>query len=92
MRYDYFREQLLRKRISARRILAPTRNFVFPHQDNLRWHGHHAEVQAPRDDLFGTGKTALKVSANKGLATTAAADSYRRHEREDSGNAIRETP
>ena len=65
IRYDYhansFPEQTLGPTFAT-----PTRNFVFPEQDNLSYHDITPKSQAVVD-LFGNGKTALKVSLNKYL-------------------------
>jgi hypothetical protein len=44
---------------------------TYPAQDNLRWHDLSPRLGATYD-LFGTGKTALKVSLNKYLENQAA--------------------
>src|SRR5688572_3644699 len=71
IRYDHhanhFPEQALGPTYAT-----PTRNLTFPEQDNLSWHDITPKSQAAYD-LFGNGKTALKVSLNKyltGLGTT----------------------
>jgi hypothetical protein len=65
IRYDYhansFPEQTLGPTFAT-----PTRNFVFPEQDNLSYHDITPKSQAVVD-LFGNGKTAVKVSLNKYL-------------------------
>ena len=65
IRYDYhansFAEQTLGPTFAT-----PTRNFVFPEQDNLSYHDITPKSQAVVD-LFGNGKTAVKVSLNKYL-------------------------
>jgi hypothetical protein len=56
----------------------PTRNLTFPEQDNLNWQDITPKSQAAYD-LFGNGKTALKVSLNKvsgGPGTTNANAGY----------------
>jgi len=65
IRYDYhansFPEQTLGPTFAT-----PTRNFVFPEQDNLSYHDITPKSQAVFD-LFGNGRTAVKVSLNKYL-------------------------
>jgi hypothetical protein len=77
IRYDHhanhFPEQTLEPTFAT-----PTRNITFPAQDNLSWHDITPKSQAAYD-LFGNGKTALKVSLNKylaGLGTTNANAGY----------------
>ena len=65
MRFDYFANSFSEAHIGPA-ILAPTRDFVFPHQNNLLWKDITPRM-AVAYDLFGTGKTAVKFSANKGL-------------------------
>jgi hypothetical protein len=65
VRYDDFKSSFPEVTIGPAR-LAPDRNFTFPHQDNLGWKDITPKLGLTYD-LFGTGKTALKVSANKYL-------------------------
>jgi hypothetical protein len=71
IRYDHhantFPEQTLGPTYAT-----PTRNVTYPEQPNLSFHDITPKSQAAYD-LFGNGKTALKVSLNKylsGLGTT----------------------
>ena len=70
LRYDYFRASFPAVTIGPGQF-APTRNLTLPEVGGVRYHD-----LAPRSglayDLFGDGKTALKVSLNKYLAFLAA--------------------
>jgi hypothetical protein len=77
IRYDHhsntFPEQTL-----GQTFATPTRNLTFPEQSNLDFHDITPKSQAAYD-LFGNGKTALKVSLNKylsGLGTTNTNAAY----------------
>jgi hypothetical protein len=65
IRYDYhansFPEQVLGPSFAT-----PTRNLVFPEQDNLSYHDITPKSQAVFD-VTGSGKTAIKISLNKYL-------------------------
>ena len=65
MRFDYFANSFSEAHIGPA-ILAPARDFTFPRQKNLLWKDITPRLAASYD-LFGDGKTAIKVSANKGL-------------------------
>jgi hypothetical protein len=73
LRYDYFHVSFPPQPIGPGEFV-PTRNFELPAADGVRWH----DLQ-PRSglayDLFGNGKTALKVSLNKYLAFYALPNS-----------------
>jgi hypothetical protein len=70
LRYDYFHLSYPDTPIGPGPF-APNRNFVLPAADGVRWH----ELE-PRSglayDVFGDGKTAVKVSLNKYLAAQSA--------------------
>jgi hypothetical protein len=65
LRYDHFINSFP-EQVLGPSPLAPNRNIVFPRQDNLDW-----QDITPKSglayDLFGDGKTAIKVSLNKYL-------------------------
>ena len=64
-RYDYFANSFPEVHIGPA-ALAPNRNFTVPHQSNISWQDITPKLGVTYD-LFGTGKTALKASANKYL-------------------------
>jgi hypothetical protein len=74
LRYDYFRIHFPETLVGPA-ALAPNRNIVFPETDGVRWH----ELE-PRSgvafDLFGNGKTAVKLSMNRYLAAQAAQGTF----------------
>jgi hypothetical protein len=70
VRYDYFANSFPEVTIGPA-ALAPNRNFTFPHQDNIFWKDITPKVGVAYD-LFGTGKTAFKASANKYLQNAGA--------------------
>ena len=65
LRYDYFASAFPEQRLEPA-PLTPRRNIVFPATPNLRWHDVSPKLAAAYD-LFGTGKTAVKVGLNKYL-------------------------
>jgi hypothetical protein len=69
-RYDYFATSFPEQHAGPA-LLSPTRNFTFPAASNLAWHDISPRLGASYD-VFGTGKTALKVSLNKYLQNEAA--------------------
>ncbi len=70
LRYDYFHDFFPETPIGPADY-APNRNIVFPKTDGVTWH----DIQ-PRSgfayDVFGDGRTAVKVSLNKYMAGQAA--------------------
>jgi hypothetical protein len=73
LRYDYFHVSFPAVVVGPGEFV-PARNLALPEADGVRWHD-----VAPRSglayDLFGTGKTAIKVSLNKYLAFYALPNS-----------------
>jgi hypothetical protein len=65
LRFDYFANSFPEVHITPA-ALAPTRDYVVPHQDNIAWKDVTPKFGVTYD-LFGNGKTALKASANKYL-------------------------
>jgi hypothetical protein len=70
IRYDHFGSSFLETHIGPA-ALVPNRNFTFPKQKNLKWNDITPRFGAAYD-LFGTGKTAIKVSVNKYLQNAGA--------------------
>lgn len=65
LRYDYFHVSFPAQTVGPG-PLVPNRNFSFPKTDGVTWHDLQPRVGVAYD-LFGDGKTALKVSLNKYL-------------------------
>ena len=65
LRFDYFGNTIPENHLGPG-PLAPTRDVTFPAQPNLGWKDLSPKLSAVYD-LFGTGKTALKVSLNRYL-------------------------
>jgi hypothetical protein len=65
IRYDHFAASFPEQTVGPAN-LAPTRNFVFPEQDNLKWNDVTYRSSLTYD-VFGTGKTAFKTTFNKYL-------------------------
>jgi len=70
IRYDYFATSFPEQHAGPA-LLTPARDITFPRQKNLAWHDLSPRLGASYD-LFGNGKTALKVSLNKYLQNEAA--------------------
>jgi hypothetical protein len=65
LRFDYFENSFPEVHIGPAQ-LAPTRDYTVPRQENIAWRDITPKLGVTYD-LFGTGKTALKASANKYL-------------------------
>jgi hypothetical protein len=65
LRYDFFKTSFPEQRIGPGELV-PTRDIVFPEQENTAWHDLTYRT-ALSYDVFGTGKTAVKVTFNKYL-------------------------
>jgi hypothetical protein len=78
IRYDSFASSFPEQSVTPT-FFAPNLNVTFPAQDNVSWHDITPKLAATYD-VFGNGRTAVKVTLNKyleGLGTTggfAAAD------------------
>jgi hypothetical protein len=72
VRYDYFANSFPEQHVGPAK-LAATRDITFPAQKNLSYHDITPKLGLAYDP-FGTGKTAIKVSLNKYLASLAAED------------------
>jgi hypothetical protein len=74
VRYDYFHISYPDTTVGPG-AFTPNRHLVFPREQGVRWHD-----VTPRSglafDVFGNGKTALKVSINKYLAGQAATGTF----------------
>ena len=73
LRYDYFQVSFPAASIGPGEFV-PTRSLSLPKADGVRWHDLEPRAGAAYD-LFGNGKTALKVSLNKYLAYYALPNS-----------------
>jgi carboxypeptidase family protein len=65
LRFDMFQSSFPEQRIGPG-LLVPNRDLVFPAQDNLDWKDITYRSGAAWD-VFGTGKTAVKITLNKYL-------------------------
>jgi hypothetical protein len=65
LRYDMFQSSFPEQHLDAG-LLVPNRNITFPEQDNLNWEDITYRSGATWD-IFGTGRTAFKVTLNKYL-------------------------
>jgi hypothetical protein len=65
LRYDYFHVSFPSQAVGPG-PLAPARDFKFPETEGVKWHDLQPRMGAAYD-LFGDGKTAVKVSLNKYL-------------------------
>jgi hypothetical protein len=63
LRWDWFQNSFPAQEVGPT-VLAPTRDFKFSRTENLSLHDLNPKLGAVYD-LFGDGKTALKVSANR---------------------------
>jgi hypothetical protein len=70
IRYDYFANSFPEQRVAPAQF-APARNFVFPKEKNAAWHDLSPRVGAAYD-LFGNGKTVLKIGLNRYLSSFGA--------------------
>jgi hypothetical protein len=66
LRYDWYATSFPEQHLQQG-LLVPTRDLTFPAQDNLNWKDITPRMGASYD-VFGNGKTALKVSLNKYLS------------------------
>jgi Carboxypeptidase regulatory-like domain len=66
LRYDYFHVSFPAQPVGPSPV-APARSFDFPKTNGVTWHDLEPRVGIAHD-LFGDGKTAVKVSLNKYLA------------------------
>ena len=66
VRFDAFKSRFPEYTFGSVPYLAPTRNFTLPDETNTNWKDATPRMGAAYD-VFGTGKTAFKVSLNKYL-------------------------
>ena len=74
LRYDYFHDFFPETPIGPSDY-APQRNILFPKTEGVKWHDIEPRFGAAYD-IFGDGKTALKVSLNKYMAGQAAIGAF----------------
>jgi hypothetical protein len=67
VRFDYKKSHFPEQHLGPSWPLLPNRNITFPEQDQLAWKDVTPKMGAAYD-LFGNGKTALKVTLNKYLS------------------------
>jgi hypothetical protein len=72
LRYEYLRTWYPELRVGPG-PLVPTRDIVIPETDGVRWHDL-TETSALAVDVFGDGRTALKVSLSRYLAEVVLRD------------------
>ncbi|MES1256553.1 MAG: carboxypeptidase regulatory-like domain-containing protein [Acidobacteriota bacterium] len=66
LRYDYYRSSFPDQTLGPV-MFAPTRNITFPASDGVKWNDITTRMGAAYD-VFGNGKTAVKVALNKYLS------------------------
>ena len=76
VRYDYYHIGYPETAVGPTE-LTPTRNLVFPKTDGVRWHELEPRTGVAYD-VFGDGRTAVKVSLNKYLASLATDGTFGR--------------
>lgn len=70
VRYDYYGNSQPEQHLGST-VFTPGRDLTFPASKNLSWHDLTPKLTSTYD-LFGTGKTAVKVSLNKYVESLAA--------------------
>jgi hypothetical protein len=70
VRYDYYGNSQPEQHLGPT-VFTPGRDVTFPASTNLSWHDLTPKLTSAYD-LFGTGKTAVKVSLNKYVESLAA--------------------
>jgi hypothetical protein len=70
VRYDYFASSYPEHRLEPT-VFTPGRNVTIPAMDNLSWHDVTPKLGATYD-VFGTGRTAVRITLNKYLEQLAA--------------------
>jgi hypothetical protein len=72
IRYDYFENSFPEQHIGPA-LLAPNRNLTFPKRKNIAYHDITPKLGLSYD-MFGTGKTALKLTMNRYLSSIGIGD------------------
>ena len=72
VRYDYFGNSFPEQHIGPA-ILAPNRNITFPKRSNLAYHDITPKLGGSYD-VFGNGKTAVKLTMNRYLSSIGIGD------------------